>query len=66
MSVASNPDGAEVYLDGSFIGNAPATLKLKPGKHTITVKQAGYQDWSCEVSAESGSEAHIIATLQKM
>jgi hypothetical protein len=65
LSVVSNPDGAEVYVDGALIGNAPATLKLKPGKHAITVKQAGYKEWSREVSAESGTEAHLTATLEK-
>jgi hypothetical protein len=65
MSVNSNPDEAEVYLDNSFIGNTPTTLKLNPGKHTIMVKQAGYKEWSREVSAESGSEAHVTATLEK-
>jgi hypothetical protein len=64
-SVASNPDGAEVYLDGSFVGNAPALLKLKPGKHIVTLKQSGYKEWSRELSAESGAEAHIIANLEK-
>ena len=65
MQVNSNPDGADVYVDGSFVGNAPATLKLKPGKHTITVKQSGYKEWSREVSAEASAEAHISATLEK-
>jgi hypothetical protein len=31
MAISSNPDGAEIYLDNSFVGNAAATLKLKPG-----------------------------------
>ena len=39
--LSSNPDAAEVSVDGSFYGNAPVTLKLKPGKHTVTVKMAG-------------------------
>jgi hypothetical protein len=33
VSVTTNPDGADVYVDGQFNGNSPATLKLKPGKH---------------------------------
>jgi len=35
IAVSSSPDNAEIYVDGSFVGNAPATLKLSPGKHTI-------------------------------
>src|SRR5437588_623844 len=46
VNVSSNPVGADVSLDGNFIGNSPANLKLAPGKHTITVKMAGWKDWT--------------------
>jgi hypothetical protein len=65
VSVATNPDAADVFVDGQFFGNSPATLKLKPGKHTIAVKMAGYKDWSREVATESGNESHLTATLEK-
>jgi hypothetical protein len=63
--VNSTPDGAEVYADGAFIGNSPATLKLSPGQHTIRVTQSGYKDWSREISVQAGSDAHLTATLEK-
>ena len=44
---------------------APATLKLKPGKHSIIVKMAGYKDWSREMNVLSGSEVNLTATLEK-
>jgi hypothetical protein len=65
VSVATTPDGADVYADNLFHGNSPATLKLKPGKHTIGVKMAGYKDWSRDVSTDAGSEAHLTAALEK-
>ncbi len=65
VNVSTAPDGADVYADGQLYGNAPATLKLKPGKHTITVKMSGFKDWSREISADSGSEAHLTANLEK-
>jgi hypothetical protein len=65
VNVTSNPDGAEVYADGQFVGNSPAVLKLTPGKHTVSVKLSGYRDWSREISVESGSEARLTATLQQ-
>jgi len=64
IEVRSTPDGAEVYVDGAFIGNSPATLRLSPGQHTIRVAQSGYKDWSRDISVQSGSEAHLVATLQ--
>jgi hypothetical protein len=65
VSLTSTPDGADVYLDDQFLGNSPATLKLKPGKHTIQVKMAGYKNWSRELSSEAGTAVHLTATLEK-
>jgi hypothetical protein len=60
-----NPDGADTYADGEFVGNAPANLKLSNGKHTIKLTKTGYKDWSREITAQSGSEAHLTANLDK-
>jgi len=65
VSVATVPDGADVYADDQFYGNAPATLKLKPGKHTIRVKMSGYKDWSRDMAVDAGSDAHLTAALEK-
>jgi hypothetical protein len=65
IEVHSTPEGADVYLDGAFVGNAPATLKLTPGQHTIRVIQSGYKDWSREIAVQAGSEAHLSASLEK-
>jgi hypothetical protein len=66
VSLITNPDGADVYVDDQFYGNSPATLKLKPGKHTIRVKILSYKDWSREISTDAGTEAHLSATLEKL
>lgn len=63
--VSSNPPGADVLVDGQFVGNCPATLKLAPGKHTVTVRASGYSDWSREIAVESGSQVQLKASLQK-
>ena len=65
VSLTTNPDGADVYVDGQFNGNSPATLKLKPGKHTIRVSMTGYSDWTRDISTDAGSSVHLTATLQK-
>jgi hypothetical protein len=66
VSLTTSPDAAEVYVDEQFYGNSPATLRLKPGKHTIRAKHSGYKDWSREISADAGSEARLAATLEKV
>ena len=65
VNVSSNPAGADVSLEGNFIGNAPASLRLGPGKHTITVKMSGWKDWTRDINVQSGSEVQLTATLEK-
>jgi hypothetical protein len=65
VSVSSNPTGADVLLDGDFVGNSPATLRLAPGKHTIAVKSSGYAEWSREITVQSGSQVQLTANLDK-
>ena len=36
IALVSTPAGADVNVDDAFVGNAPANLKLKPGKHSIS------------------------------
>ncbi|MGD0957227.1 MAG: PEGA domain-containing protein [Candidatus Acidiferrales bacterium] len=65
ISVDSTPPSADVYLDSSFVGNAPATLKIPAGKHTIRVSLAGYKDWSKEITVLADSEVKLTAALEK-
>jgi hypothetical protein len=65
VNVTSNPAGADVLVDGEFVGNCPAALKLVSGKHTVTVKVSGYKDWSREITVQSGSEVQLTANLEK-
>jgi PEGA domain-containing protein len=64
LQVTSTPDGAEVNCDGNFVGNTPSTLKLEAGKHTVRVTATGSQDWSRDISLQSGSIVHLNAALQ--
>jgi len=65
VTILSTPEGADISVDGSFVGNAPAALKLSPGKHNIGVTQNGYKPWNRELSVISGSEVKLNAALEK-
>ena len=65
VALASTPTGADVNVDGNFVGDAPAKLMLKPGNHTIAVSLAGYKVWSRDLTALGGSEVSLTANLEK-
>jgi hypothetical protein len=65
VNVSSDPTGADVLVDGDFVGNSPSALKMSQGKHTVTVKMSGYKDWSKEITVQSGSEVQLTASLEK-
>jgi len=53
VTLKSTPDAADVSVDGNFMGNTPASLKLAAGKHTVKVSHAGYKDWSREITVSA-------------
>jgi len=65
INVSSTPVGADISVDGSFVGDSPASLKLSAGKHTIVLKLNGYADWTRELTVGLGSEVQLAATLEK-
>jgi hypothetical protein len=65
IKLMSVPEGADVYVDNAFVGNAPATLKLSAGKHTVKVSQDGYKAWTKEISVYADSDVSLKAALEK-
>jgi hypothetical protein len=63
--VTSNPEGAEITIDGKFMGTTQSTLKLSPGEHTVKMEKGGYKPWSRTVTLNAGSNITIDATLEK-
>jgi hypothetical protein len=55
LVIESTPPGAEIELDGNFVGDTPSTMSLASGSHEVTIKKKGFSDWSRKVSVTSGS-----------
>ena len=64
LTVESPESGADIEVDGSFVGSTPSTVSVAPGQHTICVKKKGYTDWSRAMSV-SGSAVRVSAELEK-
>ncbi len=55
IMVASTPDGADIAVDGSFVGNTPSTVNLPEGDHTVTVTKNGYKAWERKIKSMGGN-----------
>lgn len=57
--------GADVYVDGKLIGNAPLTdpLFLDPGRHMIEARGDGYPPARADVDAKPGVAQAVVLTL---
>lgn len=43
VSIESTPVGADIYVDGKFVGNTPLKdYRISPGEHDVTISQKGY------------------------
>lgn len=63
LIITSIPDGAEISLDGDFIGSTPSTIAVPSGDHAITIKKSGYKDWERRIKISNG-EVRISAELE--
>ena len=63
VAVTSIPAGADIELDGAFVGNTPSTITVIAGEHTITLKKSGFSTWERKIKV-SGGNVQISAELQ--
>jgi PEGA domain-containing protein len=66
LTIESDPDTAEIYLDSRLVATTPAKrLRLSVGNHVITLKKAGFADWVRELTVLEDSDLTLKATLEK-
>ena len=65
IQITSTPESAEIYVDDAFVGNCPAVLHLRTGKHTLRFTQAGYKESRLQITVLPNSESNVVAILDK-
>ena len=55
----------EIFVDGRFVGNTPAKVKLAEGTHVVEVKKPGFKDYRKQINITEGSELSLSAVLEK-
>ncbi len=63
LEVSSTPDGADIEMDGNFVGSTPSTMGVAAGPQQLSVKKAGFKPWERKITASSG-HIKIDATLE--
>jgi hypothetical protein len=62
LAIDSTPPGADIEIDGSFVGNTPSTIDVKPGSHQVNVKKKGFVTWTRTLNVTGGA-IHLNAEL---
>lgn len=64
LSVGSSPDGADIEVDGSFMGSTPSMIELTLGEHQIVVRKSGYRPWQRKLKLVGG-DIKVSAELER-
>jgi hypothetical protein len=64
LEITSNPPGAEISVDGSFVGDTPSELAVAAGVHTITMSKHGFKPWERKLTVSSG-KVTVAADLEQ-
>ena len=64
VTISSEPDGAEIFVDDKFHGNTPATLRLPAGSHVIVLKFPRRADWRRTLEVLKSSKVSLKAALE--
>lgn len=54
VDIASTPAGADIEIDGKFVGSTPSSISIQSGDHEIAVKKNGFTTWDKKISVSSG------------
>jgi len=65
VTVKAEDESYEIFVDGTFVGNTPAKVKLAEGAHVVEVKKPGFKDYRKQIKITEGSELSLRAVLEK-
>ena len=65
VTVKSTPSGADITVDGKFMGNTPSTIQLATGEHQVSIEMEEMRPWQRTMTVTAGGSSTIDATLVK-
>ncbi len=65
-NVTSTPSGAEITIDGNYVGNTPSEIAVRAGTHVVVLSMPGFAQWKRDLTLAKGSVVvNVSASLQK-
>lgn len=65
ISVQSNPSGADIEVDGVFVGSTPSEIPVPVGDHRITISRSDYKPYQRTLRVLAGAKQSISADLER-
>jgi serine/threonine protein kinase len=66
LQVASDPKGAEIYVDGNYLNKkTPSKISLAPGDYEMQLRLDGYTTFTRKVTVQKDTPLTINETLKK-
>jgi hypothetical protein len=61
--VKSDPNEAQIYIDGEYMGITPMLIKLPMGKYQLVLQRDGYYEWKAQLELTEPVEIPLFAKL---
>jgi hypothetical protein len=62
---SSTPSGADIIIDGKYVGNTPSEIGVRTGTHVVVISMPGFAEWKRELTVAADSLVNVTASLQK-
>lgn len=70
LVIKSNPDGAQIFIDGELKTATNATINLPPATYDVTVQKEGFSTWSKKLTIQkevvTEADAHLYRTVPSL
>ena len=66
LDIWSNPPGADIFLDGGYVGTTPTTLSVHVGEHTVSLRKKNFAIWQRRISVTPGKRKVAAYLEQKI
>ncbi len=66
LQINSNPQGAQVLVNGRVVGNTPLNLTVQPGRYDLELRLGGYQGFRTSVMVGNAQTVPVNVNLQAL